>query len=239
MPELPNVPDPEASSTPATTWRQRLDLLAGGVPPDPFRLAAMAVACVVAAVVALLLVRGPAQPAELMLPSVGQVGDPALSTSSTTPATTTAPDVVVHAAGALRAPGVYRLAAGSRVAEVMEAAGGPLDDSDLDRLNLAAPVADGQQVYVPRHGEAVPAGPGPAAGVGAATATGTATPGQVDLNTATAEQLDTLPGVGPATASAIIAERQRRGRFATVEELLEVRGIGDAKLAALRDLVTV
>ncbi len=237
MPEPPVVPTPvpDAGAPPPGTWRERLDLLAGGVPPDPARLAAMAVAALVGVVVLVVALRGPAAPVEVGLPLAGQAGDPALTTTTTTPPTTAAPEVVVHAAGALRSPGVYRLVAGARVAEVVEAAGGPLDDSDLDRLNLAAAVADGQQVYVPRRGEAATPMPGPAP----ASPTATATPARVDLNTATAEQLDTLPGVGPATAQAILAERERRGRFATVEELLEVRGIGDAKLDALRDLVTV
>ncbi len=192
----------------------------------------MAGAAVVAVVVLVLVLRGPAPPVEVTLPMAGQPGDPALTTSTAVPPTSVAPEVVVHAAGALRSPGLYRLAAGARVAELVEAAGGPLDDSDLDRLNLAAPVTDGQQVYVPRRGEAVPAVTG--------ATVGTAPPmAMVDLNTATADQLDTLPGVGPATAQAILAERVRRGRFASVEELLEVRGIGEAKLDALRDLVRV
>ena len=239
MPEPPVVPVPEAAPPPST-WRERLDLLAGGGPPDALRLAALAAAAVVALVVVVLVVRGPAQPVEVTLPMAGQAGDPALTTSTTAPPTTALPVVVVHAAGAVRSPGVYRVAAGARVAEVVEAAGGPLDDSELDRLNLAAPVADGQQVYVPRRGEAAPPGAAPGSGAvpgprGPSSGAG----GRVDLNTATAEQLDTLPGVGPATAQAILDERERRGRFATVEELLDVRGIGDAKLDALRDLVRV
>ena len=192
----------------------------------------MAGAAVAAVVVVVLVLRGPAPPVEVTLPMAGHAGDPALTTTTTATPATVAAEVVVHAAGALRSPGLYRLAAGARVAELVEAAGGPVDDSDLDRLNLAAPVADGQQVYVPRRGEAIPAVTGAKAGVAAPA-------GPVDLNTATADQLDTLPGVGPATAQAILTERERRGRFASVEELLEVRGIGEAKLDALRDLVRV
>src|SRR4051794_33122929 len=145
--------------------------------------------------------------------------------------TTTVPAVlVVHAAGAVVHPGVYRVQPGARVVDVVDAAGGPAPDADVNRLNLAALVTDGSQVFVPRIGEPAPATVGGAAA---------APSGPLDLNTATLEQLDALPGVGPATAKAIIAERDRRGRFRTVDELLDVRGIGPAKLDALRDLVTV
>jgi competence protein ComEA len=145
--------------------------------------------------------------------------------------TTTSPAVlVVHAAGAVARPGVYRVQPGARVIDVVDAAGGPAPDADVNRLNLAALVADGSQVYVPRVGEAAPATSGSAAA---------APSGPLDLNTATLDQLDELPGVGPATAKAILAERERRGRFRSVDDLLDVRGIGPAKLDALRDLVTV
>jgi competence protein ComEA len=144
--------------------------------------------------------------------------------------TTTAAVLVVHAAGAVARPGVYRVPPGARVIDVVDAAGGPASDADINRLNLAALVTDGSQIYVPRVGEAAPTPVGDAA----------STPsGPVNLNTATLEQLDALPGVGPATAKAIIAERERRGGFRSVDDLLDVRGIGPAKLDALRDLVTV
>jgi competence protein ComEA len=100
-------------------------------------------------------------------------------------------------------------------------------------VNLAATIIDGQQVYVPRVGEAAPQV------VGATGDGGGGGGGLVDVNTATAEELDTLPGVGPATAQAILDAREQRGSFSSVEELLDVRGIGEAKLEALRDLVRV
>ncbi|WP_208028154.1 helix-hairpin-helix domain-containing protein [Rhabdothermincola sediminis] len=154
-------------------------------------------------------------------------------------------EIVVHAAGAVARPGVYRVAHGARVGDVLEAAGGVTPDADVDRLNLAAPLADGVRVYVPRHGEENPAAPlaadsggGPAAGAaGPAGAAGTG--GKLDLNTATAEQLETLPGIGPATAAAIIEHRERKGRFRSVDGLLDVRGIGPAKLEQIRDAVRV
>lgn len=198
----------------------------------PGRVAGGALAALVAVVVVVLVLRGPPPPAELSLPLVGGPGDPGLT--STTVTLETGP-VLVHAAGAVHAPGVYRLEADARVADLVEAAGGPLADAELDRLNLAATVADGQQVYVPRQGEAVPevaGSTGDSAGTGAGD-------GLVDVNTAGADELETLPGVGPATAAAILDERERRGSFSSVDDLLDVPGIGDAKLEALRDLVQV
>jgi competence protein ComEA len=140
-----------------------------------------------------------------------------------------APDVVAHAAGAVARPGVQRLPAGARVADLLDAAGGATADADLDQVNLAAKVSDGDRVYVPRRGEAPPPA---AAGQPAAE-------GPVNLNTATAEQLDALPGVGPSTAAAIVEHRTRNGRFRTVDDLGQVPGIGPARLAALRPKVRV
>lgn len=170
----------------------------------------------------------------------GPVGAPVASGG---PTSTTTVGIVVHAAGAVARPGLQRLAPGARVADLLEAAGGPTTDADLDRLNLAAPLADGQRLYVPRAGESAPAAVGPDGGAASSGGTGgsgtTPASGPVDLNTATADQLDALPGVGPATASAIIDHRERNGSFATVDDLLDVRGIGPAKLEGLRDLVVV
>ncbi len=148
-------------------------------------------------------------------------------------------EVVAHVVGAVAAPGVRRLPAGARVVDAVDAAGGALPDADLARLNLAALVVDGQQVYVLRQGE-VPPPPLTGAG-GQADPSGAAvgSAGPVDVNRATADQLDELPGVGPATAEAIIAHREQHGPFGSVEDLLDVRGIGEAKLDQLRDLVTV
>lgn len=216
------VPEP----APPADWRERLELLAGGSTVSPGQVAVAAVAVAAAAVLAWLVLRQPDGP--LAEASMTPVGGAAATTSTTSP-----PVVFAHAAGAVRAPGLYRLDPGARVADLLAAAGGPSPDADLDRVNLAAPVVDGAQVYLPRVGEAVPA----SASAGAA---GSAAPSRpLDLNTATLDQFEELPGVGPATAQAIVAEREDRGGFASVEELLDVRGIGPAKLDAIRDLVTV
>ncbi len=116
------------------------------------------------------------------------------------------------------------------VIDAIEQAGGARSRADLDAVNLAAPVADGQQVVVPRLGEVVPTviGDNP-----------TADAGPVDVNRASETELDELPGVGPSTAAAIVRFREENGPFATVDDLEQVPGIGPAKLDALRDLVTV
>ncbi|MDQ3385382.1 MAG: ComEA family DNA-binding protein [Actinomycetota bacterium] len=212
---------------------------------SPGRLAAGAAAAVAVVVVAaVMLLRGPAPPPpELVLPLAGAGGDP--STSSTTlgstTSSTTATEVFVHAAGAVGSPGVYRLAAGARVSDLLDVAGGPVPGADLDRLNLAAPLIDGERVFVPLPGQEVPA-VAPSLGGGGAGDGGAATlrpEAPLDLNRATLDELDELPGVGPSTAQAIVDERERRGGFTAVDQLLEVRGIGDAKLAALRERVRV
>jgi competence protein ComEA len=194
---------------------------------DP-RVAGLVVVAVVVAALVVWMRSGPAGP--------GNAGPAAVSaTSVPAPTTTIAPRVLVHVVGAVRAPGVVELDAAARVRDALAAAGGPADDADVERLNLAAPLTDGERLAVPRIGEPLPvpvAGePGPAAG-GAA-------PGPLDLNTATATDLETLPGIGPTLAEAIVREREKRGRFTSVEDLKQVRGIGDGRFADIRDLVRV
>jgi competence protein ComEA len=143
--------------------------------------------------------------------------------------------LIVHVAGAVRRPGVYRLAAGARVDDAVERAGGPKRRADLGGLNLAAKLEDGRQVLVPeRAGRAAASGPASAGTTAVATA-----PGQpLNLNTATLEQLDTLSGIGPLTAQKILDYREEQGGFGSVEELGEVPGIGEKRLASLREEVT-
>lgn len=177
---------------------------------------------------------------ELTIPYASTTSTAPRPAPDESPATTEPTVMLVHAAGAVRHPGVYSMAPGSRVSDLLAAAGGPLLQADLNRVNLAAPVADGSRVYVPQQGEDPPpvvAGETSAAPGGQAPALD---PGRaVNLNTATAQELEALPGVGPATAAAIIEHRDRHGAFVSVDQLIEVRGIGEAKLAALRDLVHV
>jgi competence protein ComEA len=136
--------------------------------------------------------------------------------------------VVVDVVGAVRLPGLYRLAQGARIADAVARAGGATAKADLAQVNLAAPLADGEQVVVPRRGA-----PGTAEG-GAAPGNPT---GPVQLSTATLEQLDTLPGVGPATAQKILDYREKHGAFTSVDELDAVPGIGPKRLEQLRELM--
>jgi competence protein ComEA len=140
-------------------------------------------------------------------------------------------------AGRVARPGLVRVPAGSRVADVLEAAGGPLPGTDLAGVNLARKVSDGEQVAlgVPAATDAAPAGAPPGGGPAGAGAPG----GPLDLNSATVEQLDGLPGVGPVTAQHIVDWRTRNGRFASVDQLREVDGIGERRFGQLRDLVRV
>jgi len=138
--------------------------------------------------------------------------------------------LLVHVAGAVRRPGVYRLRAGARVADAVRRAGGARRRADLSAVNLASELQDGRQVLVPLR----------AAGGGAAAVAGATAPGvPLDLNTATVEQLDELDGIGPATAQQIVSYREAHGGFGSVEELDQVPGIGETRLAALRDKVRV
>jgi competence protein ComEA len=156
-------------------------------------------------------------------------GAPSPAAASTSTAATALPAVtggslLVHVVGAVRQPGVYELEPGARARDAVAAAGGATRKAALEGLNLAAPVADGEQVVVPARGQARPVGvPGK--------------PAIVRLNQADVAALDTLPGVGPATAQRIVAWRDEHGPFASVEGLLDVPGIGESKLAAMRDLI--
>ncbi len=134
--------------------------------------------------------------------------------------------VFVHILGAVQRPGLYELREGARAVDAVAAAGGFLDTADQAALNLARVVVDGEQLVVPVLGET-------------AITPGTSADGRVNINTADASTLDTLPRIGPALAERILSWRESNGRFTTIEELMSVPGIGDATFEGLKDLVTV
>ena len=216
---------------PRPSWRDRLEHLADATGSTPSRIVVGMVAAVGALAAGWWLLRPPADPPEEALPFASST-----VASVATSASTASELLVVHVAGAVAAPGLHELPEGSRVADAIAAAGGLTPQADAARINLAAPVTDGQRVYVLAVGEQEPA---VAVGGGGGDPTGAAPSGPVNLNTADAEALDSLPGIGPATAAAIIEHRGKVGAFTSVDQLLDVPGIGEAKLEALRDLVSV
>lgn len=248
--------DPQPTDNPPSAGSGRLgwlgsrrELTAARTDPRAAGVAALALVAVVAALIAgVALLRARPQPV-LAPPTSGiaapmTAGSPAASlppvgTATAQPAASTG-TVVVDVAGKVRRPGLVRLPAGSRVADAVDAAGGPLSGVDTSLLNLAQPVTDGQQVLVgvaPAPGQgAASAG---AAGGASASPGGSAAGARVDLNTATAGQLESLPGVGPVLAQRIVDWRNQHGRFAGVQQLRDVSGIGDKIFSGLKDLVTV
>ena len=145
------------------------------------------------------------------------------------PVTTSMP--IVHVAGEVRHPGVYRIGGDSRVIQAIRLAGGPTGRANLQGLNLAAPVADGQQILVPTRITAAAGGTSSATGGGAGS-------GPISLSSATAADLETLDGVGPALAARIVEWRQAHGGFSSVDQVDDVPGIGPARLEALRPHLT-
>lgn len=197
-----------------------------------------------------LLVRPSAPLVESVVPIASGVGTEVVASSVSTPLT-----VKVHVAGAVVRPGVYELSSNARVVDAVNAAGGASSKADLERINLAQTLVDTEQVFIPRRASiaskvttaprlkptrtTIPSST-PVAGFPSGSPSGTGSSvSRVNINTATSNQLDSLPGVGPATSKAIISYRTRKGPFGKVEDLMNVPGIGPAKVAALRDFVTV
>lgn len=161
-------------------------------------------------------------------------------TATPIPAPTSTPTPAplrVYVTGAVVHPDVYLLEAGSIVRDAVVAAGGATAEADLNRINLAQQVYDQQQIHIPKVGEENPPLPSPPASL--TSASDSVQPaGKVNINTATAEELDTLPGIGPALAQRIIEYRQTNGPFQSIEEIKNVSGIGDKLFEKLKDLIT-
>lgn len=150
--------------------------------------------------------------------------------------------MVVHVAGAVKRPGLYRLPPGSRNDDAVKMAGGPTEKADLDGVNLALVAEDGAQLLVPEKGVAPRATPGQAETAAPRGSSGKLSrPGEgaVNINTASTEELQRLPGVGPSTAAKILAYRKEAGRFTAPDQLMEVSGIGEKKFAAMQPFVRV
>ena len=205
--------------------------------------ARVGVACAAALVLAVALWRfWPAAPApEVAFDEVSEAGETEISESAETSEAAPA-SAVVHVAGAILRPGVYSLPVGARVSDAVAAAGGALGSAAPDAVNLARIVADGERIYIPTQEEAEGApqeagAAGPWSGEPAAG--GVSADGRIDVNRATAAEIEELPGVGPATAQKIIDDREANGPFTKPEDLMRVPGIGAKKFEAMREQVSV
>ncbi len=158
---------------------------------------------------------------EIVLPTPG--GQPATATGGQSG------EIKVYVTGGVAAPGVYAVEAGSRLEDVIEAAGGLTGDADPEAVNLAVRVKDEQRWHVPRVGESAAAAP----------AAGRSASGKIDLNSASARDLEELPGIGAVKAQSIVAYREANGPFSRIEDLLGVRGIGPATIESIQDLIDV
>lgn len=191
-------------------------------------LLSAAILAAVAVSLLVLLVRRPDPPRVI----VQQAAQHAASQAATRPAAS--PQVtsflVVHLSGEVIAPGVYRLPVGARVDDALKAAGGPTGEGDVHRLNLAARLADGQQIVVPKRVDPALAGLAQVA---------SPTPGRVNLNLASVAELDGLPGVGPVTAQRIVAYREQHGPFTNVEQLKAAKLVNAATFEKIKDLIVV
>ncbi|MEA2508152.1 MAG: competence protein ComEA [Actinomycetota bacterium] len=220
----------------ASGWRERLEEL------QTRRGGWIVAGFVVAAVAAALLMWARGAPAQIAPPATEQsgavqppAGNPQVSAQVA--ASPSAGFLYVDVSGAVRRPGLYKLDLGSRVADAIQAAGGPATHADLDLLNLAQLLTDGVKVDVARKGEVAPAA---ATGtVGTSGAAPSPSVPVVDINTADEPALEQIPGVGPVTANAILAYRTRIGHFTSIEQLLDVNGIGPATVENIRPYISI
>jgi competence protein ComEA len=226
-------------------WRERFHDWLKSRPANLQRGVAIAVVGVLVIVVGQRLVRASEPPIEDSLPMAQEAATtlPPSATTSAGASEVAQVDVadqelaiVLHVAGAVAEPGLVVGLDGWRVADAIAAAGGSTPGADLNRVNLAARVADGERLYIPAVDEEPPAVVAGSGGGGAASASGL---GPINLNAATPGDLEQLPGVGPVTAAAIVAHRDAHGAFGSVDSLVAVRGIGPATLETLRDHATV
>jgi len=248
--------EPESDDTSLSRWLPAVEETGPGwlaaVRADPgrtglFALAGVAVVAVLVTAFAMMRDKPPTV-VSAKLPPVQIVSSSAPRPSASPPAADADQPAVVSVVGLVHKPGLVTLQPGARIADAVAAAGGTLDGADQVGLNMAQRVADGQQIVVglaPAPGEptvlgsgVTPSSAGPAAPSSRAPADGPAS-GPIDLNSATVEQLDTLPGIGPVTAAAIVAWRDANGKFTSVDQLGDVDGIGPARLEKLRSLVRV
>jgi competence protein ComEA len=240
MPDTPDVPRPPLVQQ--SELVDRLRALRGDARVGAALLALVAIAAGVAWFRAGIAPSAPASGATSTTTARSDSPPTTFGPTTTTTATTT---IVVDVVGAVRVPGVVTLASDARVVDAIRAAGGAAAGADLIRLNLAAKVADGARIAVPRLGEPPPP-VDPSAVTGGATVGGASTAGAsgaptgpIDVNTASVDELEALPGIGPTLAAAIVDDRGRNGPFRSVDDLTRVPGIGEGRLAQLHDLVTV
>jgi competence protein ComEA len=193
--------------------------------------------------------REPTQPASDGVWQVKVNGDAQVTSTPVDVVSTATPvRIVVYVSGAVSTPGVYTLREGARVAEALDAAGGPAEQADLDRVNLAARLSDEEHIAVPRRGETVlpdvapevrPAQPRstPTRPAAISTQASPASTVKIDINRATVAELQTLPGIGPVLAGRIVEYREANGPFRTIEQLMQVPGIKDALLERVRPFI--
>jgi competence protein ComEA len=226
---------PKSSTSPVSDiivpsgWRQRVEEL------QSRRSGWIVAGFVVIAVGAALLMWVRGAPAQIAPPATEPASFASPAAAVVSP---TAGLLYVDVSGAVRKPGLYRLPAGSRVADAIEAAGGPARHADLEPLNLAEPLTDGVKVDVAGKGDAATA---PVASAGSVATGAVPSPSVpvVNINTADEPTLELIPGVGPVTANAILAYRNRIGRFSAIEQLLEVNGIGPATIENIRPYISI
>lgn len=206
--------------------REKADFSRAGKP----LLIGMAAILVMVAVAVGHVLSGAATSSEFSIESKSEAGE----ASSSAPAVQT---VFVHISGSVCNPGLYELQEGSRLADAVQASGGFADDADEDSCNLARVVTDGEHIIIPSANDA--ASPEGIVQDNSSQTTGSMAPSRININTATASQLESLPGIGTSTAQKIISDRTQNGPFKSVEELMRVSGIGEKKLASIADLICV